>query len=66
MHQVSDRELNPQTMQDTLVLKSILMKKRLQECTIDIPTSDNSKMILERQLSLSHLIPDSQKWRIIT
>ena len=56
----------PQSMQETLLLKSILQKKKLQECTLSIPTIDKSKLILERQLSLSHLIPNCSKWRIIT
>lgn len=38
--------MDPQTMQETLLLKSILQKKKLNECTISIPTIDKSKLIL--------------------
>jgi len=39
-------EMDPVTMQETLLLKSILQKKKLNECSLSIPTIEKSKMIL--------------------
>jgi len=61
-----ENQMNPSTMQETLLLKSILQKKKLNECSLSIPTIEKSKLILQRKLRLSHLIPNCDQWRILT
>jgi hypothetical protein len=45
---VNDGELNSFTVQETLLLKSIIKNKKLHEVDLDIPTSDKQKLFLER------------------
>jgi hypothetical protein len=50
-------------------IKSELKRKKLYEVDLGIESNvfaKKQKLIIERQNSLSHLIPESKVWRMIT
>lgn len=65
----NDGDLNSYTVQEILTLKSELKRKKLYEVDLGIESNvfaKKQKLIIERQNSLSHLIPESKVWRMIT
>jgi hypothetical protein len=58
-------DMDPNAMQETILLKSILAAKRLNECRLEIPTIEKQKFIVERVMSKKWAIPGSEAWKIL-